>query len=450
MAADDSQVLVRFVTKLPPELKVPENEVAVPSSLKRFGLSQIINHLLLLDPARPFDFLINGELLRKTLGRHLLDHGISPESLLQVEYVPAVVPPEAKQALPHDDWVSTVTGCSTSDRLASGSYDGGVRVWDRHGGCLASFAAHTGGVTAATWLPAAQGSLLLTAGKDAAMRLWQLPHSTNGSSKSKSGSSVLGATLVSLCAGHSDTVAAAAVNHAGDMAASGGWDGKLILWQTGRQVVERAEAAGTTGSSQHSRKKRRVGQDECGAVPSGGLQQEPLGSLEGHVHCVSALCWAGSSGSLLASGGWDHSVRLWDVEGRRAVVTYNGSKAVYAVAAAPFSGGGSVLAFGGADHCIRVWDTRARGEALSVKGYGAGDSWVSGLAWRPEGAGSTSEHHVASVSHDGSMRMWDMRTSVPLGVIKQHTDKGLAVAWWGPHTIASGGADCNLQLYELE
>ncbi|KIZ06505.1 hypothetical protein MNEG_1452 [Monoraphidium neglectum] len=345
MAAEESQVLVRFFTKLPQELQVPDTEVAVPSSLKRYGLSQVINHLLALDPPRPFDFLIDGELLRKSLAQHLLDHGLSPT---------------------------------------------GVYGFAGQGSCLASFAAHPGGVTAAAWLPAAQGSLMLTAGKDAAVHLWQLPAAagaTGADSKIKAGfAAVDGPTLVSSCLGHSDTVAALATNHAGDLAATGGWDGKLLLWQTG---------------------------------------------------------------GLLASGGWDHSVRLWDVVSGRAVATYNGSKAVYAVAAAPVGSSG-VLVFGGADTCIRVWDSRARGEALSVKGYAAGDSWLAGLAWRPEGGGGTgSEHHVAGVSHDGSMRMWDLRTSVPLGTVKQHANKALAVTWWGPHTIASGGADCKLQLYEL-
>jgi len=213
-------------------------------------------------------------------------------------------------------------------------------------------------------------------------------------------------------------------------------------------VVEEAEAAGSGAApQQQTKKKRRVGKDDA-SVPTTAFQQESSGQLEGHVHCVSALCWAGGSGGLLASGGWDHSVRLWDVLAGRSVSTYNGSKAVYAVAAAP-SGSGGILAFGGADNCIRVWDARARGEALSVKGYAAGDGWMSGIAWRAAGAGDGSEHHVASVSYDGSMRLWDLRTPVPLGTLKQHTDKALAVVWWGPSTIASGGADCKLQLYEL-
>ncbi len=43
---EEKQILVKFVTKLPDELKVSEAPVAVPTTLKRYGLSQIINHLL--------------------------------------------------------------------------------------------------------------------------------------------------------------------------------------------------------------------------------------------------------------------------------------------------------------------------------------------------------------------------------------------------------------------
>jgi hypothetical protein len=34
------------------------------------------------DPARPFDFIIDGELLRKSLQQHLLEHDISPVSTM--------------------------------------------------------------------------------------------------------------------------------------------------------------------------------------------------------------------------------------------------------------------------------------------------------------------------------------------------------------------------------
>ncbi len=40
----DVQVQIRFVTKL--DLAIPESQFAVPDKLARYGLSEIINHLL--------------------------------------------------------------------------------------------------------------------------------------------------------------------------------------------------------------------------------------------------------------------------------------------------------------------------------------------------------------------------------------------------------------------
>jgi hypothetical protein len=53
--AEDLQVLAKFVTKLPKELQVSGNAVAVPVTLKRYGLSQVVNHLLALGMS--WDFL---------------------------------------------------------------------------------------------------------------------------------------------------------------------------------------------------------------------------------------------------------------------------------------------------------------------------------------------------------------------------------------------------------
>jgi hypothetical protein len=47
MDADPSrQVRVRFVTKLPPPLRMPTTAIAVPADLSRMGLSEIVNGLL--------------------------------------------------------------------------------------------------------------------------------------------------------------------------------------------------------------------------------------------------------------------------------------------------------------------------------------------------------------------------------------------------------------------
>lgn len=198
--------------------------------------------------------------------------------------------------------------------------------------------------------------------------------------------------------------------------------------------------------SAKSKKKRKVSaagaNGAAKAVAEGGLQQEPLQKLEGHIHCVSSVTWPQQG--VIYTGGWDHSVRRYDVDTGINTDTYNGSKAVHAVAASA-AGSNSIVAFGGADTVLRVWDPRAtKGEALAVKAYAAHQRWISALAWRPG-----NEFQLASLSHDGAVKMWDIRTPVPLGTMKQHTDKGLCVCWWNEDKLVSGGADCTLNVYEI-
>ncbi len=102
------------------------------------------------------------------------------------------------------------------------------------------------------------------------------------------------------------------------------------------------------------------------------------------------------------------------------------------------------MAFGSSDRTLRIWDSRSKGEALSVKAYTSHEGWVSCLAWC-----SSSQHHLVTGSHDHSIKAWDVRTSVPLGTVKQHSDKVLCVAWRSADELLSGGADCTLQRYQV-
>jgi ribosome biogenesis protein YTM1 len=81
--------------------------------------------LLLSDPPQPFDFLIDGKLLRSTLERHLLASQQSAEAVVSIEYIPALGPPKEKLVAKQDDWVSSV--CVVPGRKGSqvitGSYD---------------------------------------------------------------------------------------------------------------------------------------------------------------------------------------------------------------------------------------------------------------------------------------------------------------------------------------
>ena len=99
---------------------------------------------------------------------------------------------------------------------------------------------------------------------------------------------------------------------------------------------------------------------------------------------------------------------------------------------------GSTIISGHPDHVLRLWDTRTSGAAAStaasVRSTLTGHkSWVSAVAWAPD-----SSYHVASASHDGSVLMWDVRSSTPLYTLGAHDDKALAVAFVGATHVVSG------------
>jgi hypothetical protein len=48
------------------------------------------------------------------------------------------------------------------------------------------------------------------------------------------------------------------------------------------------------------------------------------------------------------------------------------------------------------------------------------------------------------------MKLWDLRCAIPLATVSAHTDKVMAVSWWGAGAIATGGADCKLQVHRME
>lgn len=86
------QVKIKFFTSSEDESiqlsSASDQALFVPENLKRYGLSEILNHLLQdnLSSPVPFDFLINGEILRTSLKEYLINKGLSSEILLNLEY----------------------------------------------------------------------------------------------------------------------------------------------------------------------------------------------------------------------------------------------------------------------------------------------------------------------------------------------------------------------------
>ena len=378
MSSEEVQISCKFVTRLPEQYRIAPTPIAVPGKLTRYGLSEVINHLLNLDPPKPFDFLVQGELVRTSLEKLVVRKAISVESALEVEYIPAVAPPSEEATGKHEDWVSAVDG-SWGAAVATGCYDGTARLWTPGGAQMIKLSppdvrdgvtpAH---VTTVCLLPPAPdsragstGCVVVAGGHDGVVRSWGVEVDA------KRGVAKEIANQSSLFVGHEGAVKCVSAAPGGERVASCGHDHTVRVWHRDAGFAFDKTADVTAGrKTKKSRGKRRKGDDGDDAEPPArflapGVDELPpppehLAPLEkelvftGHTDSVSAVAW--ESVNVVWSGGFDHALKSWDVQTQKNTQSYDVPKAIMGMACV--AGGGRVAWCGGGDKAVHMWDPR--------------------------------------------------------------------------------------------
>src|SRR6266699_2778897 len=167
----------------------------------------------------------------------------------------------------------------------------------------------------------------------------------------------------------------------------------------------------------------------------------PLGTTffvyGGHSDFVSAVAWS-PNGRYIASGGWDNTVQVWDVNNGTNYRTYTRhSDFVSALAWSPDS---RYIAVGGSNRWIDVLNAKKGNLVLTYYGH---DNVVNTLAWSPD------SRYIASGDRDHIVQVWQAKTGSILVTYRGHSDNVDALAWSPDgRLIASGSWDHTVQVWQ--
>ncbi len=274
-------------------------------------------------------------------------------------------------------------------RLASGSFDKTVQVWDASDGShLFTYRGHTADVYTVAWSP--DGRRIASCSKDKTVQVWDASDGSHGFTYR----------------GHKDQVVFVAWSPDGTRLASG------------------------SGSPFETNKTSDPTVQVWDAVDG-----DHVFTYRGHTDTVWALAWS-PDGRRIASGSSDKTVQVWDASDGGHVLTCRGHTEW--VLDAAWSPDGRRIASGSVDTTVQIWDATNGHHIFTYTGH---TDWVFGVVWSPDGT------RIAS-GGDKTAQVWDAANGGDVFVYNSHTDYVISVAW-SPEgkRIASSSFDDTVQIW---
>ena len=322
----------------------------------------------------------------------------------------------------------TVAWHVASKRLAAGTNDGLIQIWDVDREQLTLRLKGPG--PSGTWWGNgwfawnSDGRKLAAGFHDGTVHIWD------------TGSGV----ELKVLRGHRSQIWSVAYSSGGTRLAAWAFDGSIKFWDanTGRLTGDVAHPSGVTcGAWSPDDRLLASGHGDGTVTISGADSGDRILTLRGHRRQIHALAWS-PDGSRLASTSQDFTTRIWDVASEKmALGPLRHNHEITSVAWEP---DGQRLATGSFDHAVKVWSAATGREELILRGH---IDVVDSLAWAPDG-------RLASGGGDGKVRIWTSIGDQESRVLPALVERVTAISYSPDEKrLASAGDDGKVRIWDL-
>ncbi|OCH91973.1 WD40 repeat-like protein [Obba rivulosa] len=334
----------------------------------------------------------------------------------------------------HDEPVLAVAFAPDGQRIASGSHDNTVRIWDAHTGqtVTAPFEGHTGSVWSVAF--SSDSRHVVSGSGDHTIRIWDVQ---------------TGQAAMDPLQGHKDSVYFIAFSPNGRYIVSGSGDKTIRIWdaQTGQAVMGPFEghedAVWTVAFSPDGRHVVSGSADRTIRIWNAQTGQAVMKPFEGHKSHIFSVAFS-PDGQRIASGSGDNTIRIWDVQTGQTVVGPLERHKLW-VNAVAFSPSGQHIVSCSDDETIWISDAQT-GQAV-IGPFTGHKNHVFFVAFSPDG------QRIVSGSGDETIRIWDAQTSqTVIGPLEGHHEgpvNSVAVSPDG-QLVVSGSGDKTIRIWDAQ
>jgi WD40 repeat protein len=270
----------------------------------------------------------------------------------------------------HSNYVFSLSWSSVSNKIASGSHDKTIKIWDGKSlELLKTLEGHSGWVNSVSWNH--DGSQIVSGSQDKTIKIWD---GTTGN-------------VLHTLEDHSNLVLSVAWNHDSSKIVSGSYDNTVKLWDCGKSFSD-------------SRMIWKL-----------------LKTLEGHSSSVYSVSW-NQDGSKIVSGSNDKTIKIWDSSTGIVLRTLAGHSGV--VMSVFWSHDDSKIVSGSYDKTVRIWNAITGDLVKTLEDHSKG---VDCVTWSPD------DRKIAFCSAgEKKIMIWDALTGQVVNTI-QPVESVMSAAW---------------------